>query len=463
MSRARHSPLTDAERFPLLTETGRARLQALREHPSAPRYNHPCGEQLTANGLTTVRAFETALTTAPRGWRHGETPAWVNEFAAKCLAEVPFYRQRGGAASDFFALRPTTRDDLAREPWAFVPDGQPTDELVVYDTSGASGEPMLVLSHPATSASYLPALRWALAKVGVTLKGGAGVSVALVSAHRRTFTYATVSSYLDEAGCLKISLHPDEWRTPEDRVKFLDECAPEVYTGDPVAFMALAELPLKHRPKALVSSAFALLPGLKRELEAHFNCPVLDVYSMNETRFIAVKTEIGWEIAPPDLYVEILDDAGHPCAPGARGEITLTGGRNPFLPLLRYRTGDFAALEFSAEVPVLVNFTGRPPVFFVAVDGRVVPGLDVNNSLRQFPLAQFALRQRSDHSLTLQVLGRNVDTDAIAAAIRQLFGASQALEITLLPADFAGKLMPFASEISEINLAANRVRFAETA
>jgi phenylacetate-CoA ligase len=463
MPRARHSPLTDAERFPLLTEKGRARLQALREHPCAPRYNHPCGEQLTAEGLARVRSFETALATAPRGWRHGETPAWVNEFTAKCLAEVPFYRQRGGAAEDFFALRPTTRDDLAREPWAFVPDGQAVDELVVYDTSGASGEPMLVLSHPVTSASYLPALRWALTKVGVTLQGDALVSVALVSAHRRTFTYATVSSYLGEAGFLKISLHPNEWRKPQDRVTFLDECRPEVFTGDPVAFMALAELPLKHRPKALVSSASALLPGLKSELETHFGCPVLDVYSMNETRFIAVKTEIGWEIAPPDLYVEILDEVGRTCAPGEHGEITLTGGRNPFLPLLRYRTGDFAALEFSGETPVLVNFTGRPPIFFLATDGRIVPSLDVNNALRQFPLAQFALRQRADHSLALQIIGRLLETAALADALRQLFGAAQPLEIETLPADFAGKLMPFASEISDINLAANKIRYSENA
>ena len=37
-------PLTDAERFPLLTPAGRERLRFLEEHPSAPRYNHRCGD-----------------------------------------------------------------------------------------------------------------------------------------------------------------------------------------------------------------------------------------------------------------------------------------------------------------------------------------------------------------------------------------------------------------------------------
>lgn len=452
MSRPRHSPLTDAERFPLLTETGRARLRELREHPCAPRYNHPCGEQLTAEGLAEVRSFETALATAPRGWRHGELPEWLREFTAKCLAEVPFYRQRGGAAEDFFALPPVTREDLAREPWAFVPDGQRLDELVVYDTSGASGDPMLVLSHPATSASYLPALRWALAKFGVTLTGAGRVSVALVSAHRRTFTYATVSSYLDESGFLKISLHPDEWRAPEDRVKFLEDCAPEIFTGDPLAFMALAELPLKHKPKALVSSATALLPGLKSELEQHFGCPVLDVYSMNESRFIAVQTQAGWELAPHDLYVEILDEAGQPCEPGQRGEITLSGGRNPFLPLLRYRAGDYAALDFADKTPILKDLAGRPPVFFVAPDKRIVPSLDINHALRQFPLAQFSLRQFADHSLKLQARGKNLDFAALETKLREMFGPAQTLVIEEFPPDFTGKALPFSSEIHDVSL-----------
>jgi phenylacetate-CoA ligase len=459
MPHARHSPLSDAQRFPLLTERGRARLKALREHAHAPRYNHPCGEQLTSEGLEQVLAFETALQTAPRGWQHGETPGWVGEFTARCLADVPFYRQRGGAADDFFALPPVTRDRLAREPWAFVPDDLALDELVVYDTSGTGGDPMLVLSSPVVSSNYLPALRWALAKFGVALTGE-GVALALVSAHRRTFTYAAVSSYLDEAGFVKISLHPDEWHAPADRVKFLNDCAPQIYTGDPVALMALAELPLTHRPKALVSSAMTLLPGLKKELEAHFGCPVLDVYSMNESRFIAVAGARGWEIVPHDLYVEILDDAGQPCAPGTRGEITLTGGRNPFLPLLRYRTGDFAALDFSGDAPLLIDFTGRPPVFFLSADGRVVPGVDINNALREFPLAQFALRQRADHSLTLQARGNRVDFAALEAALRQLFGAEQAVTVEEFPPDFAGKALPFRSDLAGLSLAANAVRFA---
>jgi len=71
---------------------------------------------------------------------------------------------------------------------------------------------------------------------------------------------------------------------------------------------------------------------------------VLEVYALTEAGIIAVKSDRGHAILPHDLYVEVLDDDGVPCPEGVRGEVTLTGGRNPFLPLLRFRTGDFASL-----------------------------------------------------------------------------------------------------------------------
>jgi len=73
-----------------------------------------------------------------------------------------------------------------------------------------------------------------------------------------------------------------------DRARFLDDCSPELYTGDPIAFAELMKLSLKTRPHALISTVMMLLPGLRQRLESHFGCPVLDVYSMNETGPIAV-------------------------------------------------------------------------------------------------------------------------------------------------------------------------------
>jgi phenylacetate-CoA ligase len=452
---SRSQSLSDEERFPLITSQGRRMLQWLREHPHAPRYNHRSGDLLTREALDRVREYEVQLRASERGWPPGDVPGRAKDFADMCLAEVPFYRRRGGRADDFPAIPPCGREDLAREPWSFVPDGQPLSEMIVYDTTGTSSRPIYILSHPEVSSMYLPALRAALGSSGVSLVGGSDrVAIATVCAQSYTFTYATVSSYLGDAGYVKVNLNPKEWRDPADRSLFLDSCDPEIYTGDPISFLALAKLPLKTRPKALVSSAMTLLPGLKRQLEEHFECPALDVYSMNESRFIAANRGDGYEIIPHDLFVEILDPGGSACPPGARGEIVLTGGRNPFLPLLRYRTGDHAALEFRDHLPVLVDFEGRNPTVFLDTDGRIVNNIDVTCALKPFPIGQFSLHQNLDRSLEFRVRESLADEEEVRAALLKLFGPGQKIAIGELTEDLlrGGKVLQYTSDIEDLSV-----------
>jgi len=455
------APLTDEERFPLLGEEGRKLLLWMWEHPHAPRYNFKCGDRLTGESLKRVRDYEIELNASEKGWSWNELPVWVKEFAHRCLAEVPFYRRRGGSADDFSSIPTFGRAELKREPWSFVPDSQRLDDLIVYYTNGTTGQRLNVLSHPEVSSIYLPALRSALSTRGVQLEGGNGrVSIITVCAQAKTFTYASVSSFLDGAGFVKINLNPNEWRDPADCAQFLDDCNAEIYTGDPISFVALSKLPLKTRPKALVSTAMTLLAGLQRELEDHFRCPVIDVYSMTEARTIAVRTDRGYEIIPHDLYVEILDVEGRMCKPGERGEVTLTGGPNPFLPLVRYRTGDYAAISFDEAKPVLTDFEGRPPTLFLSSRGKIVNNIDVSFALREFPIAQFALHQNTDSSLLFRMRG-DVDAEKVRDALLSLFGADQALSIKELTEEetTSGKVVQYTSDIADVSVAQSDLEY----
>jgi phenylacetate-CoA ligase len=150
---------------------------------------------------------------------------------------------------------------------------------------------------------------------------------------------------------------------------------------------------------------------------------------MNEAGPIAALTPRGFALLQHRLYVEILDPEGATCAPTVRGEITLTGGFNPFLPLLRYRTGDFAALHFDGGVPRLVDLAGRPPVVFTGAAGETINNIDVTTALRPLRLAQYTLHQAADGALTLTVPTGSPGQAEARAALLGLFGADQPLAI----------------------------------
>jgi phenylacetate-CoA ligase len=423
--------MSDSDRFPLLTEAGRALLKRLREHPHAPRYTAQCGNRLTPDYLRRVRAFDAELRNAPMGWPPGRLPPWVDDFVAHCFREAPFYRAYGERPARFADIPTFTREDVARAPWAFVPDDQPLADLILYETSGTTGHPLTVLSHPVVGNSYFPLLKLALERIGITLTSGAGeVGCVLVGWQQRAYTYPSVTPLQNDAAHLKLNLHPADWRDPADRARFLDDLNPEVYTGDPLAFAELMQLPLATRPKALISTAMTLTAGLRSQLEAHFGCPVLDVYSMNESGPIARLTQNGeGHLLQPHLYVEILDEAGEACATGVRGEVTLTGGFNPFLPLLRYRTNDFAALEFRNAQPVLVGLEGRQPVVYRTRDGHAINNLDVTGALKPLALPQYSVHQSADGGLRVRYRGSSAEAGKIRAALLDLFGPQQTLSI----------------------------------
>ena len=255
---------------------------------------------------------------------------------------------------------------------------------------------------------------------------------------------------MDESGLAKINLHPDDWRAPEDRAKYLDALAPEVYTGDPISFAELARLPLQTKPRALISTSMSLLPGLRRDLEQRFGCPVLDVYSMNEAGPVAVADPAagGHVLLQHCMYVEILDAQGRALPPGERGEVTLTGGFNFCLPLLRYRTGDYAALQFTGPEPVLVGLEGRPPTRFRTMAGEAINNIEVTRVLQPFAIPQYTLHQDRDGSLRLVLARPGPQAESIRQTLLELFGAGQRLQIETVDG-FEGKVVQYTSDLSE--------------
>jgi phenylacetate-CoA ligase len=447
---------------PLLTDRSRRLLTELWSHPAAPRWNHAAGDRLIASDLAQLAAFAEALRTQ-RGGRDPAQPAaeLLGHLAAR-LAASPLLRERFGGpenlAQRWTELPTTKREDLASAAARWVPDDAALERLIVYRTAGTTGHALQVPQHPLAVACYSPLLNHALERHGRRIDFHDSMTACfLVGAQRATVAYPAALAQWGGAGFCKLNLTATEWPTTGSAQAYFDAFAPAFLTGDPLSFAVMAEQGIRCRPAALVTTAVAMSAALKDRLEAAYACPVIDWYSLTETGPLAYACAHGpgYHWLPHDIHLETLDADGRPTT--GNGEIVVSGGRNPYLPLLRYRTGDWGRIDTAPcscgdPMPRLLDLEGRVPVRLEAADGTPVNSADVSRVLREFPVVQHELLQRHDRSLELHLRplaagGPPLDAAALGAAVRELFrGATLELHIDADLADRGGKALPYRSE-----------------
>lgn len=451
----RERELLSAARFPVLSEAGKAMLRHLAGHPHAPVFRNFSGHRLTRWQLQQARwrhwRLRQAVVPCPRD--PTAAPAWGEAWMRQLAANVPAHADLQGRRPDWRDIGTVSRADLNSALARHVPRDIPLQRLICYSTSGTTGHPLKVPSLPEVAADYQAYHARALAHFGLRAMAGRGrVGIVLAGFQQRCFTYVSVNPLQGDCGLVKLNLQPGEWRSPGDRVRYLDELAPELISGDPVSLAELAGLGLRHRPLALLSTSMALQAGLRAALQREFGCPVLDLYSMNEVGPIGVFDPAldGFVLLQPRLHVEIVDAHGTPLPWGCHGEVTVSGGFNPCLPLLRYRTGDHARLEPSPRGPLLRGLQGRAPVRFRSPRGVWINNVELSQALAPLALRRFALHQHADGELLLRV-DSHEPLASIAAALRARvearFGEPVALRIEPLVAD--DKLRQYTSELPD--------------
>jgi phenylacetate-CoA ligase len=223
---------------------------------------------------------------------------------------------------------------------------------------------------------------------------------------------------------------------------------PEIVAGDPISFAVLLDLPTRIRPRALLSVSMMLTAGLRARLEARFGCPVIDLYSMNEVGPIGVADAAagGHVLLQPRLYVEIVGPDGGALPAGVRGEVCVTGGFNFCLPLLRYRTGDFASLAVVAGEVVLIGLSGRRPVRFRTADGKWVNNIDISHALQPLSTAQFAVHQAADGAVKVRLSPHALfEAERATELLRGLLGA---VPVTVGTIGEEGKVLQYTSDLA---------------
>src|SRR6185295_14632713 len=102
------------------------------------------------------------------GREPGAEPEWLRTFLADAVRDVPAYRGYD-LRLPLRDLPTITRGDLAHDIARFVPDSVPLDRLINFRTSGTTGHPLLLASHPVVAANYLAFHKRALRRFGIEL------------------------------------------------------------------------------------------------------------------------------------------------------------------------------------------------------------------------------------------------------------------------------------------------------
>ncbi|TDE88891.1 AMP-dependent synthetase [Occultella glacieicola] len=438
--------LTDAERWPTLTGAGAGRLSALRGHPRAPAWVHECGDRLDAGDLVALADLHTRIHHAEPPEAGSATPSWAADLLQRAATAVPHYRRAWRQGPPPFPDVPTiTRADLAADLASFVPVDVPLDDVLVGTSSGSTGAALVLPQHARTIGSDLVQLRRLVALTGTHwAPEPERLAVLSVVSQETAFTYASLLSAFDLAGLARINLHPSAWRRPGDREAFLTAMNPQVLTSTPSALVDLADLDVTLHPLAVISGATSLSRAARDLLRARWAAPVIDVYGLIETGPVAASVDGGpHRLLPRRQHVEVLDAKGRPVGVGQTGEVVVTSAENPYLPLLRYRTGDHARLTADGA---LADLEGRVPVRFATPDGTWVDAVGLTQVLQAHGTLAWHLHQDPGGDLTLRAVGGT--EEPLLRSIERLLGRRPRSIRLPRPADLGpGKARRFSSAL----------------
>jgi phenylacetate-CoA ligase len=344
----------------------------------------------------------------------------VTALIDRCTQHTRHYRPWRG--SSFSELPTVSRADLATKLADFVPDDVDLSRVVQGTSSGSTGSTLILPLHPVEISRDIVLFEHLLDALGVAWPYDLD-RFALLSVvdQLQAFTYASPMTYRNEQMMARVNLDQRAWRRPGDREDFLNEANPQVITGTALSLLRLAELETSIRPLALISGAVQLTSAARSTVSARFGVPLLDLYGLKETGPVAVSVDGGPHVVVPRrVHVEVVDDDGSPLPDGSRGELTVTVDGNPYLPLLRYRTGDTGILEHRDGRQYIHDLDGRLPVSFRAADGRAVPSVDLTQHLQHFGALAWAVHQRRDALVEARIHGG--DRAGIERALRSHLG-----------------------------------------
>lgn len=268
--------------------------------------------------------------------------------------EVPFYQPYHSAAerfTPFDALKDfplLTKEDVQEHYDELIP--RSIDKIPHHEatTGGSSGNQLTFLEDDTTYAREMGFMHSQWARVGYT-----------PMSRKATFRGVTFSRITDSCFWQENPIHNELQFSPFHMneknlalyIEKLYEYQPTYLHGYPSAIDVLAEYVVRHGLTSQMPLLNAVLLGSegctveqRKRIETAFRTRVYTFYGHSERTVIGGECECSqvYHAFPAYGILEIIKENGEPCEIGVQGEIIGTGFMNRSMPLIRYRTDDFA-------------------------------------------------------------------------------------------------------------------------
>ena len=385
----------------------------------------------------------------------------IVELAAK---SVPYYRNkfRGlewrkvRAESDLFLLPTLDKQSIRQNEHAFIVDNKKPKSLWIEKTSGTTGTSLRIY-WPMSMVAYWSAI------MEVMVRYIAGVSQEIpratmggrpiVKGHTSNPPYWRFNKRWNQ---LYLSSYHVSKKTAAGYIAALRKYGILWITGYGSSIAALSESAAEanvepYQLRTVIVSGDTLLQGMRLSIEKFFQCKCFDHYGQCEGVAMAMECIHGrMHVIPMFGIIEILREDGSPCKSGETGEIVGTSLLNDAMPLLRYRTGDYAAWSTEQDCqcgnqnPIITNLEGRIDDYLVTSDGRKVGRL--STAIKRSPTIHSAqiVQDKPGHAYLLVRPGDGYQSSHATAVCDDILGRIgkfklDIIEVSEIPKTLQGK------------------------
>ncbi|MSU22013.1 MAG: phenylacetate--CoA ligase family protein [Pedosphaera sp.] len=139
--------------------------------------------------------------------------------------------------------------------------------------------------------------------------------------------------------------------------------------------------------KTIMACAGTVTQEWREILQRTFDAEVFDKYGSRECADIACEcsSHTGLHVYSPNVFVEVVDEAGQPCPPGQMGRLLITLLNNVTFPMIRYHIGDMgiwaepAACPCKLPFPKLQSLQGRADDMLTTEDGTLLSSVFIRH------------------------------------------------------------------------------------